>query len=84
MSWIAGALMVLTLLMLAAVSTLAWMLREVINEAHALDDDHDIADSKRRSFFDWINPLSWWRKSDTIHLFYQRDAKGRFRKVRRY
>ncbi len=84
MSWIAGFVLVLTLLMVAAVLALVWMLREVINEAHGLDDNREQSDLRRRTFFDWINPFAWWRKDDTIHLFYQRDAKGRFRKVRRF
>ena len=84
MSWIAGIVLILTLLMIAAVLALVWMLREVMNEAHAFDEDRAMTDSRRKSFFDWINPLSWWRRDETIHLFYQRDARGRFRKVRRH
>ncbi|MFN2100990.1 hypothetical protein [Altererythrobacter sp. MF3-039] len=84
MSLLAGILLVLTVLMLAAVVALVWMMRAVISEAHAIDEDTELSDSRRKSFFDWLNPFSWWRKDDTIRLFYQRDAKGRFRKVRRH
>ena len=77
-------LIVLAVAMFAALILLVWMLRTVIREAHSLEDDHIDQEVKRRSLFGWLNPMAWWRRDDTIHLFYQRDAKGRFRKIRRH
>lgn len=77
-------LIALAVTMLAALALLAWMVRTVIREAHALDEDEIGDESKRRSLFGWLNPIAWWRREQTIRLFYQRDEKGRFRKVRRH
>ena len=84
MSGLVIFLIALTVGLLAALVWLLWVIRSLMVEAQELRDDELANHLKRRSFFDFINPFAWWKRNDTTHLFYQRDAKGRFRKVRRY
>ncbi|MXO63682.1 hypothetical protein [Qipengyuania oceanensis] len=77
-------LILLAAAMLVALALLAWMVRTVMREAHSIEDDDAELSERRRSFFGWLNPVAWWRRDETVHLFYQRDAKGRYRKIRRH
>ena len=77
-------LILLAVAMVTAIVLLCWMLRTVIREAHPLEDIQLEQEAKRRRLFGWLNPLAWWRRDETVRLFYQRDARGRFRKIRRH
>lgn len=84
MSGLVIFLTALTVGLLAALTWLLWLIRSLMKDAQELRDDELTHQLKRRSFFDYLNPFARWKRSDTVHLFYQRDTKGRFRKVRRY
>ena len=84
MSGLVIFLIVLSVGLIAALGWLLWVIRSLMVDAQELPDDELAHQLKRRSLFDFINPFAWWKRNDMVHLFYQRDAKGRFRKVRRH
>ena len=80
-AFILGALVIA---MLLAVAGLVLLLRAALREAEPFEDiEHGVHD-KSRGFFGFFARMAWWRRDETVRLFYQRDAKGRFRKIRRH
>jgi len=84
MDWAALILITLLATMLLAVMGLVLVLRAALRDAEPLDDVEGGLHDKPRSFFGFFARMAWWRRDETVRLFYQRDAKGRFRKIRRH
>ena len=74
----------LALAMFLALAGLVWLVRHLLAESENLEDAAHDARHGRRGLFDLINPFAWVKRDTSVRLFYQRDAKGRFRKVRRH
>ena len=84
MDWTALLLAMLALAMLLALAALISLLRALLQDAVPVEDNDLAGHGPRRRFFDFLGPLAWWRREATTRLFYQRDARGRFRKIRRH
>ena len=84
MDWAALIFAGLMFAMLLAVIGLGLMLRAALNAAEPIDDIDAGSQHKPMSFFGFFSRLAWWKRDDTVMLFYRRDARGRFRKIRRH
>lgn len=84
MSWVVIFVILIAMAAIIAIAWLGYLVRSIFRESEKFDDDLLDHHLQRRNFFDYINPLAWLKRDTTTRLFYQRDRKGRFRKVRRH
>lgn len=87
MSFVAVILFVSSTLLILAVFFLSRLIRAVQSET-ILEDDlphflHSESSASKRAFF--LSPVfRFWLKKETPLLFYHRDRRGRFRRIKRY
>ena len=83
MSWFLFILLFVTGPLAIAAIVIFWFARFLMRDAQELPDDQ-LSDDVPRSRYDIFNPFSWFNRRKHRRLFYQRDERGRYRKVRRH
>lgn len=84
MNWFLLIVVFVTGVALIAIFGLLWFIRMLVMDSEELGEEHEHAQSRHGSFYSIFNPFAWRRRGKTAQLFYRRDARGRFRKIKRY